>query len=306
MLAKLSNVSFKSKTSFEELTDESILKFIENKVEFIPFNGTLEMYKISSNILNPNNECQKEIDIENCYYDDKYLIQSFTIDNEDEKIHNEIIFVKRKILPNDTYTFLEYDENNNESDIYQYENMEMNDVINIIRNKSMIKGVYIDYNGNIMNENIIIGNQNEDVGKFLLKNKNMEIMYLNISNINNKVSTENVNEKDKERMVMEKINAYCAKHIFLQIDINLGILNCCYESFAENKNELLTKLFNIDIYGDAILFLQKNDEHDKDVEYILDLNKELFEGIYDIITTNKRQSRDNINFFNIYREVLRK
>jgi hypothetical protein len=298
-LAVLKSVSFEIKRSFDDLSDECIKKYLENKLDFINFNNTYEMFhtvkKTFSEYIDP------DIEVANCYYNKKYIIQSFSVDNENESIHNSIVLVKRKINDNDTYTFSEFDPNKPESDVYNYDDITIEDIEKIIRKKSIINCVDISSDGKVKNENIILLNQNNDVGKILLQNKKTEIFYLNMSNIMNKYNNSE-HENRIDEIIREKTNAYCTSHFFTQIDIGLGILNCYYENSSENKNEVISKLIGHDIYGNAIVFLQSN--FDNDTETFLDLDNDLFNRLFDIITNEKKLKRKNEYFFNIYRELL--
>jgi hypothetical protein len=298
-LAILKSVSFEIKNTFEDLSDERVKKYLDDKIEFIDFNDTTELFKIVKKTFGENIDA--DIEVMNCYYDKKIIIQSFSVDNENESLHNNIILVKRSINDNDTYTFSEFDPNKPESDVYNYENMLIEDIIKIIKKKSIINCVDIECNGKIANENIILLNQNNDVGKILLHNKKKEIFYLNMSNIMNKYNSSEPENKI-DAIIREKTNAYCTSHFFTQIDIGLGILNCYYENSAENKNEVISKLIGHDIYGNAIVFLQSNFDHD--TETFLDLDSDLFNRLFDIITNEKKIKRKNGYFFNIYRELI--
>jgi hypothetical protein len=297
-LVVLKSVSFETKNTFEDLSDEHIKKYLENKIEFIDFNNTTEMFKIVKKTF--GEDIDADIEVANCHYNKKTIIQSFSIDNDNELLHNNIILIKRSINDNDTYTFSEFDPSKLESDIYNYEDMMIEDITKIIKKKSIINCVDIGCDGKIENENIILLNQNNDVGKILLQNKKKEIFYLNISNIVNKHSNSE-NENKIDEIIKEKTGAYCTNYFFTQIDIGLGILNCYYENSSENKNEIISKLIGHDIYGNAIIFLQSN--FDNDTETFLDLDSDLFNRLFNIITNGIKIKRKNNYFFNIYREL---
>jgi hypothetical protein len=298
-LVILKSVSFEIKNTFEDLSDEHIKKYLENKIEFVDFGNTAEMFKIVKKTF--GEDIDADIEVANCYYNKKTIIQSFSVENDNELLHNNIILIKRSIHDNDTYTFSEFDPRKLESDVYNYEDMLIDDITKIIKKKSIINCVDIGYDGKIENENIILLNQNNDVGKILLQNKKREIFYLNISNIVNKYSNSETENKI-DAIIKEKTSAYCTSHFFTQIDIGLGILNCYYENSAENKNEVISKLIGHDIYGNAIVFLQSN--FDNDTETFLDLDSDLFNRLFDIITNGIKIKRKNGYFFNIYREII--
>jgi hypothetical protein len=294
-LAILNSVAFEKKNNFEELSN--IKKYLLDKVQFVNFKNTAELLKLAKGAFSENENSNPCMDVVNCHYDQKYLIQAFSVDNPDEIIHNTIVMVKRKIHENDTYTFSEFSD---ENDPYGYEDMTIDDISDILKKKSVITCVTVRANGEIKTDGILMLNNNEDVGKLLLQNNNKEILYLNICNIINKYNNKE-NENRIDEIIKQKACAYGAHHIFVQINISFGILNCFYESFAKNKNEMVSKMINYDVYGDAILFLQSNCEYDN--ESYLELDDTLFKRLYDIIVDQKRLKRENVNFFNIYRET---
>lgn len=297
-LAVLNSVSFDKKERFEDLDYFKFVNYLEGKVKFEEFEGTLGLFKIIketfSYIENP------DIDVDNCYYNKDSLMQAFSINNNNESLHNNIIVVKRKIHKNDTYTFTEFNEAEN-NDPYIYEDVTMNDIINILQRKSIIKCVIVKDNGEVINDNMIYLNSNDDVGKIILQQNRKEILYLNISNIIIKHTNDNETSNKIDVIIDQKAHAYGANYIFTQIDSGLGILNCFCQSFAKRKNEKMSNLLNYDIFGDTILFLQSN--YDNDTDTYLDINIELFNRLYDAVTNKKKIKRENDNFFNVYREL---
>jgi hypothetical protein len=296
-LAILKSVIFEKKERFEDLEDSKFMSYLENKVQFEEFNGTSELFKkiqdTFSYIENP------DIDVDNCYYNKEHLLQAFSINNDAELIHNNIILVKRKIHKNDTYTFTEFNADEN-IDPYIYDDVTINDIINIFQRKSIIKCVVIKDNGEIINDNLLYLNNNDDVGKIILQKSKKEILYLNVSNIVIKNSKNN-NSNNIDEIINQKAHAYGANHIFTQIDSGLGIFNCFCCSFADKRNDIMSKLLNHDVFGDTILFLQSN--YDNDTETYLDINDELFNKLFNVLINRKKIKRENEHFFNIYREL---
>lgn len=299
-IVNLKSFSFEPKQTFEEIEKSKIKKNIENKEDkenklmFYDIKNTTDMFFCLQNIF--GEKCQ--MDVTNCKYDKNFILQSFSVDNIDENIHNNLVIIKRKIKENDTYTFFGFDPNIPESDTFEYVDVTIDDIIDIVRNKSLIPALIIKDNGDIIKENILYLNRNDDVGKILLESGNKEIYYLNIANIINK--HQNSKEEDIENIIKEKTTAYATNYFFTQISIGLSLFNCFYHSFAETKNETMTNLLQHDIYGDAILFLQNNSDNDTDT--VIDLNVELFNKIYDVVVNKHRLQRKNQHFFNIYKE----
>jgi hypothetical protein len=296
-LAILNSVTFEKKERFDELEESRFINYLENKVKFDEFNGTMEMFDIIKSVFSYIET--PDIDVDNCYYNKEYLMQAFSINNDAEFVHNSIVLVKRKIHKNDTYTFTEFNAVKN-IDPYIYEDVTMNDIINIFQRKSVIKCIIVKDDGEIINDNLLYLNSNDDVGKIVLQKCKMEILYLNVSNIVIKNSNNGDSNKIDE-IINQKAHAYGANHIFTQIDSGLGILNCFCRSFAEKRNEIMSKMLKQDVYGDTILFLQSN--YDNDTETYLDINDELFNKLYNVLINNKKIKRENEHFFNVYREL---
>lgn len=293
IIANLKEISFDFKMNFEDLNKNKIEKYIEDKIDYVNINNTLDIYYYVQNIFGP----KSSIDIENCKFDNEFLYQYFSINNDIEKLHKNLILVKRKIREDDSYTFLEYDPNAPETDVFEYCDVTKDDIVDIIRNKSLIPALIIKDNGEITQENLLFLNRNDDVGKIMLETNNKELFYLNIANIVNKYTD---NEELINETIKEKSFAYSANYFYTQISNGPLIFNCFYLSHSENKNENMSKLINYDIYGDAIIFLQNNSDNDTDT--IINITKELFDKIYDVIVNKKKIKRKNIHFFNIYRE----
>ena len=297
-LAVLKNVSLGTKSSFKELENNVIEKYLDNKIEFRDFNNTLDMYYLIQLIFGTG----LHIELLLCHYDKNYLIHAFSVDDDREILHNNIVLVKRKINDNDdTYNYSHFDPNIPESDIYQFKDVLISDIVSLIRKKSVINCVCVSVNGTISDDELILLNNNDDVGKILLKNENKEILYLNISNIVNKHHNENEDKIDE--IIKEKTEAYCTKYIYTQIDLGFGILNCYCESHAQNKNEKISKMVNYDIYGNAIIFLEIKSKSDDGTETFINLNTDLFSKILNLISNGKKEKRENNYFFNIYRQL---
>lgn len=283
----LKSVSFESKDNFMDVTNIKYEKYLENKLKFVEFKNTSELFEL---VKKETNDLQVDVTI--CHYDTKYLIQALTVENDNEQVYSNIILFKREIHKNDTYSFSEY---KNDIDLYVYVDILMEDIINILRKKTVISCVKVSTDGNISNKKIILKNRNDDVGK-LITEDNKEILYLNITGIKNK--NNKLEENELNELLMKKINAYYAEYLFTQIDINYCIINCFHETFSDKKNDIVSNLIKFDIYGDVILYLQSN--YENDTETYLDVDVNLFNKMYNTITNNKKVKKDNTTFFNIY------
>jgi hypothetical protein len=296
-IALLKFVSFEKKNSFEELTSDKIRDYLKDKIEFINIKKPIDIFENSKNIFGSN---VNNMEITLCNYDAKYAIHSISIDDDNEKIHNNVIFTKRFIFDNDDYSVI--DPNNIDDDKYIYCDISIDDIIDIMKKKSIIKCCDVSYNGDISEKEMIFLNSNDDVGKILIKNKcNNEIndlIYLNMSNLINKYHSQNENKI--EDIIKEKTNAYYAKYIYNQIDLGFIILNYFCETYSENKNEKISKLINHDIYGNVLIYFQIKSEDDS--ESYIDINTDLLEKINNLVSSNKKMERENNFFFNIYRQ----
>jgi len=289
LIANLNEVSFEKYQSFSNL--KNIEKKLENKVIFKKINNSLDLFAYIKDIFDTN----YNIEVSNCKFDNKYLFQSFTINNENEKCHKNIIIIKRLICENDTYTYLNITPDN---DNYEYCDVKIEDIIEIIANKSLVYCLSINCKEIIKEEKIIFLNNNENVGKILLEN-NKEILYLDI------ISLVARNQNISEEIIEQMKRTYYADFIYNKIDIGFCIINFFCPAISNEKNIIMSNLLDCEIYGDAIVFLQnKNDLcEDDDNDVIININKSLFLKIYDVVVNKKKLKRKNNNFFNIYKEL---
>jgi hypothetical protein len=305
-LAILKSVPLEVKSSFADVDNEVLSKYLKDKVEYTEINNTMDMYRIVQNTFGKG--CG--VEVSNCFYNDKYVIQSINIDDDAEKIHSNVILIKQNVYDDFSYTFLKFNPEDPSSDEHKYCDITEDDVINVIRRRTVINGVYIsedadiDENGNIinggiMNEDIITLKNEFDVGKISTKNLNKEWAYLNISNITN--ANQKASENEINQMIAEKMNAYCADHFFMQISLGFCVLNCYYNTFGNKPNRLLSKLFKQEIFDDAIIFMQSNMNNDTDTR--LPLDTDTFSKIVKLMTTKKKIAPRNKHFFNLYYEL---
>lgn len=287
-LAILNKVSFEAKKSYAEVELNTLIQYLENKVTFKDFTNAKDIFQIVANTF-----AIKDIDITLCWYDKDYLIHSFTIDNPNEEIHDNIIMVKRKIGKDYICNCIK----ETDIDTYEYIDITLTDIANILRKKTIISGIYIDADSCIRNESLLYLNNNDDVGKMLLTN-NKELFYLNIINIIQQ-NKDNNNKIDEE--IQQRINDYKTDYCFTQISIGTWIMCCFYQIHNDTKNEMLSQLLNENIYGDAYIYFKSNTEFDK--ESILDIDTVLFKKIYNLHTNPRKIKREHEYFFNIYREL---
>lgn len=285
---------FVKKETFAEVDEKMISSQLQCRVAFREFTGTADMYLINKIVFG-----RVAIEIVNAFYNDKYLIQTFHTEDESDHLHENIIVVKRLIQENDTYTFTEFDPKDPSSDKYQYCDVTESDVVSIVRRRNVISAIVAKSDGSVKNEEIIVLKDEIDMGKILVKSENKEIVYLNLSNVVN--GNQTMTQDGLDRHVQEKINAYCADYFFVQLTLGFCLLNCYYRSFGTDKNELLSRILEHDVYGDAIIFLQScaNDDFDT----ILHVDESLFRKICKLVTGEKKVKPKNKHFFNACYEL---
>jgi len=305
LVAVLKSVSFESKSSFNDIKKNVIKSYLENKIDFVNIKNTIGLFMFIQKVF--GNQCA---DVTNCYYDDKYLIQSFSVDTSTtDRVHEFVIIVKRLINDDDTYTYIGFDDA--KQDEFTYEDVQIDDIINILTRKTIIGAVCAHIDGTISDRKILIEKTTDDMGKILVKktiddgaengteNNVEDLIYLNVSNIVNK-HCENANLMND--ILKEKMNAYCAHHIFLQIDIGVCILNCFYKSLDENKNEMLSSLLGHDVFGDVIIYVQSNMNDDR--ESVMYIDKCFFKNLLKYLSMESLPHPKNKHFYNIYKEIL--
>ena len=283
--ALLKNVSFKFKNTFDCLSVNVFKEYLNDKVEYIDFVNTSDLFiKLNSIFLNAGN-----IDVVNCNYDKFHLSQGFCFDNGVDDFYHNFVIVKRKINENDSYTYLHFDDKL--PDPYEYVDITYDDIVSILRNKHVYTGVMIYSSGEIRNtEYINIYDNNTHCGKLILENA-QEISYFNMAS--------HFNASDEcSDVLSEKINNSNAKYLYTQKNIEICLLNCYSQTEGFVKNEIVSKLFNGDVYGDVFLGLEN---YLNDDVRLLKLDNLLFEKIMHISSSFKQK---NSLFFNVYYELL--
>ena len=161
-LAILKSLSFGGRQTFAENDSEKIRASIKDKIEYKTFGNTLEMYFKLQEVYGG----RVALDIINLHYDETFLIQAFTLEDisDNEGSHKTIVAVKRFIEDNDTYTFGEFNPQDISSDRYKFSDVTEDDIVNILRRRSVIKSVLVSSNGSITNDEIIFSNRTNDVG----------------------------------------------------------------------------------------------------------------------------------------------
>jgi hypothetical protein len=197
-LGYVQKLKFNSDISFDSLSIDKISENLVDKTTFIQYNTTMDLYNIVSQNLGNNVH-----DVVNCTFDKEYLVQGIYCDSDKESGHEKIIFLKRKILENDTYTFLEFDHEDHEKDKYLYENIQLSDICNVMRNRNINKGVFIECDEDVTDIEFIDKNEEDYIGNLIIScdNEIKQMKYVNLLNI---INTTNRKTK-KEKKVTEVV-----------------------------------------------------------------------------------------------------
>lgn len=302
--ALIENVSFKIDDMLENISKTSLSSRFETGVTYCDFNGTLDLFQKVNNIIGKN-----MVEIDNCSYDKTCVIQSMYIEN-DTSLHQKIIFVKRKLRIDDSYTFLEF--NPDLPDIYEYEDITPDDLINLLYNKYVHTGIILYPSGQTETIEYMYNDpQNSSYdpsyGSIVYKRSNgsiHSIKYLHLINIMQNLEDDSPDKKVDEsvfhKKMEEKMNEFKCTHLYNQRDFSIGTFNCYYSIFGEQQNQIMSKLLNDNVYGNVIITLETRLNGD---ERLLNLDSKLFEVILNTISNSKFVQK-NKHYFNIFYELL--
>jgi hypothetical protein len=310
-LGYVQKLKFNNDISFDSLMLDKISENLSEKTTFIQYENTMDLYNIVTSTLGNNVH-----EVINCMFDEEYLVQCIYCDLDTESGHEKIIFLKRKILENDTYTFLEFDHEKPEVDKYVYEDIQLSDISNVIRNRNINIGVFVECDEDISDIEFIDKNEEDYVGKLTIScdNEIKHMKYINLLNILNKTNNEmneneeidenirdKIKEEKNEKMFTEITNKTNIDLIYTQINFCYGLLNCYSQVQSEEINTVLTKLMGQTIYGDGYICMETNVNNECRA---MNMNKILFNKILNIkISGKESQSAKNKYYINIYNEL---
>lgn len=301
-LILIKNMSFKYEASFDKLELKDIIVSIKDKLEFIPFEKTIELMKKIQELfgIGINN-------IMNCIYNDKHVIQAIYRDNDESPTYDQMVFIKREINEHDSYTFGEFSADN---DPYKYVDVLLLDIADIIRKKHINDAVYVNSDGRIDDIEFIDIVESDNTGSLHIKHKKdiKNIKYINSVNISHKLSEKNEASADElQEKLKEEMDKHSADYIFTKKGFGLGSLNYFCQGVGFSKNEIVSELLSTPnnqetITGDVIICLENilNDD-----ARILSMNKELFNKLRTFIKTIKPDFVPKNKFIcNLYYELM--
>lgn len=301
--ALIENVSFKFENDLNVVTKDNLKLRFDNGVKFFDFSGTKDLFTQMNKIMGTN-----MLELINCSYDKTTVIQSAYIEN-DTCTDQKIIFFKRKLNVDDSYTFLEFNPEN--PDIYQYESITKDDLVDILYNKHIHNGIISYADGNIENiEYTYIDNKDDDTYGSIMYKRNgslYSIKYLNLVSIMQNLKndsdnnqSENIDEGAFNEKIQEKITQLECTHIYGPLDFSLGTFNCYYPFIGNQHNDTVTNLLGREIHGNVLITLETCLNND---ERLLNLDNVLFDSIVKTIKKPNFKPK-NRHYFNIYHELL--
>lgn len=264
--------------------DINYKNYLEDKLEFVEFDDVSDLFIKIGSIINNN------VEIFNAYYDDKYIIQSFYYNNPELSYFDKIIFVKRELQKDDTYTYIGHEH---DIGFYKFLDVTIDDLIQIFKNKYIINGAKIMATGHIYDIQYV---KNKTLSKYyetLHFNGIPSINYLDVLSIVNKYSDDKINDK-----ILKYSRRYLPEYSYIQKNIEFCILDIYTETSGSIKNEVASSLIGDDIFGDVIINCQNVLNDDTRVLYT---NKKLIINIINCLKS-KKINTNNKNIFNIYRE----
>ena len=308
-LAYLKNVSFdpfEPKISEDPMylfNDDNYKNYLEDKLEFHDFMDTTDLFKKLSELSK-----SKSLEIFNCAYDSKYVIQAFYYHTE-SKCYDQIIFVKREILENDSYTYLDFDKDN---DKHIYVDVNIEDLIKILKNKYVTKGIKITSSNSFEVVEYVNISESGNIGTLFFSDGNT-LKYANIKNIineahntndnntstddNTEIKPDDVDEKIN-KLITETIDSNSVNHIYTQKNIDFCLLNYYSQVIGFEKNTMMSEILRDDIYGDIIVGIENSLDDDT---RMLNVSINEFKKIHACIQS-KIFKRKNMHYFNFYYE----
>jgi len=280
------------KLFFDTFSIDNIKNMISSHISFHQFNTFDDLIKISYDLLlKPDG-----FNVEVYYYNKDYVIQKIEKSKETiitgaiTSLYEEGIFVKRKIIENDSYTFAD-------NVTYEFLDMTIDDISNIIKNHYIHKGLKITFNDSYEIEYVISHLiETEFVDKLFIKENNVikDITFVNFLAIANNFNSD-INK------AIEYINNFSntsyIQYLFIQYDLHYCIMNCYYDFVHHEKliNNTMKLLTDVDFDTECFIGFQ---DINKNNEYI-PLDKNILNHTIQLIQKDQYNINYNGMFFNI-------
>ena len=273
---------------------------MNDDVSFIEFNGTIDLFKKIHDIFG-----DQMVDVLNCHYDDKYLIQGFYIYSEEGQ-HDDFVLVKRLLNDNDQYVYtaeLELRQN----DEFIHENITFDDINNIFTERYKHNGLLVRADGTINDviSEILPGNTEHEG---ILRFTNLETSEIFTKTFLNVISLSVEHDQSKntepfENILQEYTHKINPDYLFSKSSFDMGALLVFGQTDKSitdtTTNQIGSKIMSHPIPGDVLVGLESTERND---EKILKLDKNIFSKILDIIGV-EGSARKNKTFCNIYYEL---
>ena len=295
-VALVKNIRFGMDVGFsEEKVRESI-----GEIVFCEVSGTMDVWRFINESLVKGEA--NMVEVANCVYTENLLIQGFSVDTNEQ---NDVVFVKRKLMEGDTYTYVGFDP---ENDVFEYLDLDDSDILRIVGGKAHSTGVIVGADGivrdmcymnKLMGEDVCVLRYRDGDGS----GTEHELKYVNLQRIVGCSENGGVVPEERgnvvEARVAELLQGGGIHHVYSNFETPFGLLNCFYVTVGTEKNEIMSKLLGSDVYGDVLVGLENNCDNN---DMIIDLDSRLFRKMV-VALESPRRILKNRNFFNVYYEL---
>ena len=284
---------------FDDLSDERIRDRVNvGGVVFREVESTMDVYGfINESLVRGESNM---VEVVNCLYTEDMLVQGFSVDTMGV---NDCVFVKRKLMRNDTYTYVGFEP---ENDVYEYMDFGWEDIVRVVRGKYCSRGVVVGVNGLVSDMRYLNGLGCTDVCDFVYEDGvgvRHEFKYVNLQRMVGCSENDGTDPEGRGNVVEERVAALLdgggIHHVYSQMETPFGLLNCFYLTVGTEKNEIMSNLLGTDVYGNVLVGLENNRDNN---DMIIDLDAALFRRMVAALEVSRRELK-NRNFFNVYYEL---
>lgn len=290
-LALLKNVSFNIKNS-------DVKSYLSDKLTFHKFENTISLFHKIHELLGNG-----IIEILNCDYDEKYLIQAFYFENNDNDVYDNFLLVKRKINQNDNYVYTTESELL-QNDIFEHHDVTHDDIEKLMLRKLYNCGVVVNENSELENMHYSVTYDHENHTGILNVTSNSNtynFKFLNVPSLIKYHEKDDLEPEQFSKVLSDKVLETKSDFFYTQKDFGLGLLNCYCPIYGQSKNETMSKLMTEDSYGKCFIGLEN---HLNDDSRILPLNVETTNKILKFLSTSSTDFKQKNNVFcNVFYEL---